>query len=424
MDISKLNGQLANCPCGKTHYFESDFIEIGHNVLENIYSLCHKYSKILVVSDENTYNVCGSKVVTLLSDKVKKSLILSDNGPVIVPNEEKIEEINSAFTSDDCFDLIVGVGSGVINDLCKYVSYNHGLPYYIVATAPSMDGYTSVGCALILGGMKVTKNALPPKGIIGDTTILKDAPMEMLRAGYGDIIGKFSCLNDWKLSSLINGEYFCQNVYDITYSCAEQVSKLAKGIVDREEETIKTLMEALVLVGIAMSYVGNSRPASGSEHHLSHFFEIVGLLEGKEYFLHGIDVAYSSVCTQMLREEILEMDKPDKRVGFNEEKYKETIKKIYHSAGDGVIALQQKLGWYNQDKLSTYQEKWTEIKEILASAPTSEQFIDYLNNIGLDFEEFKSHYGEKMINDAVWFAKDLKDRYTILWLYFDLKYQF
>ena len=106
-------------------------------------------------------------------------------------------------------DLIIGVGSGVINDLCKHVSFKNDLAYYIVATAPSMDGYASVGAALILNGMKITLNARPPKAIIADTSVLKDAPIDMLRAGYGDIIGKYSCLNDWKLSHCVNGEYFC-----------------------------------------------------------------------------------------------------------------------------------------------------------------------------------------------------------------------
>ena len=88
-------------------------------------------------------------------------------------------------------DLVLGVGSGVINDLCKIVSFESNIPYYIVATAPSMDGYASGGSALILKGMKVTINVRPPKAIIGDTDVLKNAPQKMLQAGYGDIIGKY-----------------------------------------------------------------------------------------------------------------------------------------------------------------------------------------------------------------------------------------
>ena len=94
--------------------------------------------------------------------------------------------------------MIIGIGLGVIQDLCKYVSYNAKLPYFIVATAPSMDGYALKGAAMIMGNMKVTYNAHVPEAIIADTEILKDAPMDIIRSGYGDILGKFSCLNAWR----------------------------------------------------------------------------------------------------------------------------------------------------------------------------------------------------------------------------------
>ena len=88
--------------------------------------------------------------------------------------------------------MIVGIGSGVIQDLCKYVSFNKNLPYFIIATAPSMDGYASKGAAMITDNMKVTYNAHVPEVIIGDVDILKNAPMDMIKSGYGDILGKFS----------------------------------------------------------------------------------------------------------------------------------------------------------------------------------------------------------------------------------------
>ena len=173
------------------------------------------------------------------------------------------------------------MGSGVIQDLCKYVSYQAKLPYYIVATAPSMDGYASKGAAMIWDNMKVTYNAHVPEVIIGDVDVLKDAPMEMIQSGYGDILGKYSCLNDWKLSRVVNGEYFCRYVYDLTYEILCKTKDLGPKLLERDAAAIETLMEALVGVGIAMAYVGNSRPASGSEHHLSHFFEVTGIMNGK-----------------------------------------------------------------------------------------------------------------------------------------------
>ena len=340
MDINTLVKGIDNCTCGKSHKCPMDYVIIGKDVLGSLTDICEKYQNILLVSDQNTYKVCGKEVAKILGDKITTSIMFETGGAPLIPNEDAIAAIHAKYV--DGVDLILGVGSGVINDLCKIVSFERKLPYYIVATAPSMDGYASVGSALILKGMKVTLNAAPPKAIIADTKVLKDAPMDMIQAGYGDIIGKYSCLNDWKLSALINDEYFCQKVYDITYEMADKVKGLAEGVVKRDEDAVGALMEALVVVGIAMAYVGNSRPASGSEHHFSHYFEITGILTGKPYLAHGIDVVYSAVLTAKIRELIL-ASAPVRRE-FNEEEWKREVERIYLSSADEVVALQKKLG--------------------------------------------------------------------------------
>ena len=280
-----------------------------------------------------------------------------------------------------------------------------------------MDGYASVGSALILKGMKVTLNAAPPKAIIADTKVLKEAPMDMLQAGYGDIIGKYSCLNDWKLSAFINGEYFCQTVYDLTYEMADKVKGLAKGVVNRDEEAIGALMEALVVVGIAMAFVGNSRPASGSEHHFSHYFEITGILTDTPYLAHGIDVVYAAVLTAKLREDILAAT-PVRR-DFNEEEWMSEIKRIYLGSAEEVVALQKKMGWYWEDNSSKVLPKWEEIKAVLSEAPTQSEMLEMVEAVGMDYQEFVDLYGQAKIYDGVLYAKDLKDRYSVLWLYYE-----
>ena len=418
MNINELHESFKNCSCKKEHKCPIDHVVIGRGALSSLPSLCEGFENVILVSDENTYNACARDAFGILGDKIKKNLVLAANGDVVIPNEEKIDEIQKALP-DKC-DLIIGTGSGVINDLCKYVSFKNDLPYYIIATAPSMDGYASVGAALILEGMKITLNARPPKAIIADTAVLAKAPIDMIRAGYGDIIGKYSCLNDWRLSALINGEYFCQKVYDLTYSCAEKVKSLAKGVNLRDEETVGALMEALVTVGIAMSYVDCSRPASGSEHHLSHFFEITGILDKKEYFSHGIDVVFSSVETAKLREKLI--SRTPKKIAFDRKTWESDIRRIYTSSADGIIKLQDKLGWYEADDSDKVISKWDEIKQILADSPTPSEFIEMIEAAGLDYSEFEKLYGKEKIADAIRYAKDLKDRYSVLWLnfrYFD-----
>jgi len=416
MEIRDLLKGIHDCECGKVHTCPLDYVIIKKNALESLVECCEGVEKILVVCDQNTYRACGWKVMEILQEKKLDCVKFETGDMPLIPDEEAMEMIQKEVTDET--ELILGVGSGVINDLCKIVSHQNGLPYYIVATAPSMDGYASVGSALILKGAKVTLNAAPPKAIIADVDVLKDAPMDMLQAGYGDIVGKYSCLNDWKLSALINDEYFCQRVYDITYDTANKVRTLADGIVARDVEAVQALMDALVVVGIAMAYVGNSRPASGSEHHFSHYFEITGIQNNTPYLAHGIDVAYSAVYTARLREQILSKA-PDRRV-FDRGEWEQAIQRIYLDAAGEVIALQDKLGWYEKDHSQNVISKWDAIKELLQEAPTEAQMLEMIEKVGMDYKEFVQVYGQEKIEEGLLYAKDLKDRYTVLWLNYDL----
>lgn len=404
------------CTCGMIHKCNIKNIIIENDAISKVGELLKGYKKILLVADNNTYSACSEKLEYVFNSteyKIEKQIFKTDG--MLVPNEQAIEEIKDKISKDT--DLIIGVGSGVINDLCKYVSFINKLPYYIIATAPSMDGYASVGSALIIDSMKVTYNTHVPTAIIGDVSVLKNAPIDMIKAGFGDIIGKFSALNDWKLSNIVNEEYFCEYVYNLVDDCLNKTIDLASGLLKREDESIKALMEALVIVGIAMSYVNNSRPASGSEHHLSHFFEIVGLLNNEEYLFHGIDVAYSTVVTCKLREEILKLDSPIFKNEISKEKYIKGINEIYKHSAKGIIELQEKAGWYSKDLIDIYNSKWEEIKRVLAEVPSAKEIEKLLQTVELDSQEFNDFYGEEKINNAIKYAKDLKDRYTVLWVY-------
>lgn len=409
------------CTCGMEHNCDIKEIIIDAGAISKLGNLVTKYSNILIVADTNTYAVCGDEVVSQTSGWIEYTHVFECEG-LLIPNEKAIYEINNKLTQKT--DLIIGIGSGVIQDLCKYVSYNAKLPYFIIATAPSMDGYASKGAAMIVDNMKVTYNAHVPEVIVADTEILKNAPLDMIKSGYGDILGKFSCLNDWKLSHIMNDEYICDYVYNITYEMLMQTKDLGKRLLARESEAIKLLMEALVGVGIAMAYVGNSRPASGSEHHLSHFFEVVSILKNEPYFMHGLDVAYSSVYTQKLREKLLEIETPCECTIHSKYEWEKEIHRVYLGAGAGVIKLQDKIKMYDKQSIDVCKEKWAEIKAVLREAPSTDEMNAYLASVDLDISECEKMYGKEKINDAILYAKDLKDRYTVLWLYNLLKSTF
>ena len=414
MDINNLLKGV-DCSCGKKHSCPIRYVYIENNATARLAEICSGYNNILLVADENTFAAAGDKTVSALNDKKIKNVIFSGK-EILVPDEKAIAKVESCLANTD---LIVGIGSGVIQDLCKYVSHFNKIPYMIVATAPSMDGYASDGAAMITGGMKVTYPATLPVAIVVDTSVLKDAPIDMLKSGYGDVIGKFSALNDWKLSHIVNDEYFCEYIYSLTFEQINCTIALADGILRRDEESIAALMEALVVIGILMSFAGSSRPASGSEHHLSHFFEITGILDNTEYLSHGTDVAFSTFETAKIRERILSGKFPEKSFSMSDEDYTKVMKSIYKQSADGCIALQKKVGNYSKDRAEIYLRNEEKIRKVLAEMPAPDEILKLLEKVELDINDFYAFYGEEKIKNAVLYAKDLKDRYTVLWMNYD-----
>ncbi len=415
MDINNILRGV-ECACGKTHRCDVEHVYIEREAISRLTKLCEGNENILIVADGNTYSAAGGRVEKALGGKNVKKVIFSGK-TVLIPNEAAIERIREDL---DGSDLILGIGSGVIQDLCKYVSFFGGVPYMIVATAPSMDGYASNGAAMILGGMKETVAAGLPRAIIADVDVLSQAPLEMIKAGFGDIIGKYSALCDWKLSQAVNGEYFCRYIYDTTYKIIENTLNTARGLLKRNPESVKALMEALITVGVMMSFAGSSRPASGSEHHLSHFFEIVGIVNNEPYFVHGIDVAYSTAITAEIRERLLKSEFPNAVYRPSRTDYIKKMEQIYKSVAEGCISLQDRVGNYAADRARIYRQKEDEIRKILSEMPSAKEIEDMLRLVGLDVREFYDMYGDEKINTAVTYAKDLKDRYTVLWLNYDM----
>ena len=415
MDINEIL-QGVDCGCGKRHTCPIEKIYVEKGAISHLAELTADYNKILVVADDNTYGAAGKQTENALAGK-EITRVIFDGATVLIPDEQAISQVEKQIQGQE---LIVGIGSGVIQDLCKYVSFINKIPYMVVATAPSMDGYASSGAAMILKGMKETVPAGLPKAIVADTEVLRNAPMEMIKAGFGDIIGKYSALNDWELAREVNGEYFCRYIYDTTYEMIDKTLKTAKGLLERDEESVRAVTEALMVVGIMMSFATNSRPASGSEHHLSHFFEITGIVKNEPYFPHGIDVFYSTYVTAQIRETLCTLPYPITQFTPDAVEYKKDIEDAYGSVAGGCIALQEKVGFYKKDRVSVYNSKEKVIKNILAKMPTADEILEMLNMVELDLGEFYGLYGENKINTAIKYAKDLKDRYTVLWMNYDL----
>ena len=406
-----------SCTCGRTHRCDIPALLIGVGALERLPELLGPHKHVLLVADGNTYPLVGERVKALLGSRLSACTVFETGSELLVPDEAGIQAIEEALTAET--DMILGIGSGVINDLCKYVSFYHGIDSGIIATAPSMDGYASSGAAMILSGMKVTATTHAPWLILGDVGLLSSAPMDMIRSGYADIIGKYSALCDWRLSELVNGEYLCPYVYNIVMERTNALRALASDLTHRDPDAIAALMETLVLVGVCLTLLSTTRPGSGSEHHMSHYFEITGLVESAPYFPHGTDVGYATVVTAEMRERIVRIEEPVFH-RISDESRRTAYERIYKGLAPEVWALQETAGRYANRKDDFYRAHWDEVRNILAECPTGDEIRAMLVAVGFDLSAFEALYGAKKIKNGTWFAKDLKDRYSVLWLYADL----
>lgn len=307
MNINEMPLSEFDCSCGKHHKFCVHDIAIGKGAINQLSKIAEPFKdgNILIISDNNTYDIAAKKAKEILENAGFKNvteLIFDMGKKVLIPDEYCLGKIISNIKLDT--KLIVACGGGVLNDATKYITSRTKTPYAFITTSPSMDGYVSDGAAIICDGIKVTPKAHFLYALIGDTDILKNAPMRLISGGYGDIVGKITCLADWDLAVKVQGDYFCETSVELVKKALDKCLSTATGLKDRSEESIEALMEALTISGIAMALIKNSRPASGAEHLISHYWEMEYIKQGKNPIAHGMQVAVASSVVARFFEEL------------------------------------------------------------------------------------------------------------------------
>lgn len=194
-------------------------------------------------------------------------------------------------------DGVLAVGTGSVHDPCRLACARGEKPLCLFATAPSMDGFASYSAPIVNDNFKVTYPAKCLEVIIADTRILADSPAELKSAGFGDMVSKYVALIDWRVSHLLTGESYCENVAGLTRLATDRIMAMADRVTLPDEETAGQIFKSLLLTGIAMSFTKTSRPSSGTEHTMSHFMECMELLKGKIPNYYGEDVG---VCTLLM----------------------------------------------------------------------------------------------------------------------------
>ena len=427
--IEQFISKTISCSCGRTHSSRVETIEIKSNVIERemLAFLKEKgYKKLTVVCDKNTYRVSAERVLKVLEQNGIAFKLHKFQEDTVLPNEHFIGNLAMGMALD-C-DLILAVGSGTINDICRYVSAVAGKPYCIVGTAPSMDGYISGGSALIYNNLKLTFETHTPIAVFLDPAILSHAPKDMIASGVGDLLGKISCLTDWRLSELVNGEWHCDFISDIVDTAVQKVVDNSDKIAECEDGAIAELVEGLLLSGVCMDFAENSRPASGCEHHMSHFLEMRYLLEGREAVFHGTKVGIGTVISLRAYEYISNLT-PDfdkikalPRASFEE--WEKNVREAFLGASDEIVELEKKSEKNSSEKLSkrllSTQTNWLQIKELAKQTVSSSTVYNILKQLDAPTKPHEIGVPKEMARQAILYAKEIRDRYTVLQLLWDL----
>ena len=428
MSITDFVNTTFPCDCGREHRMDMDRIVVSQRAIQEIPGLMaqYGYTKAYLIADENTWKAAGQTVEACILESGRACQRFIFRGESVVPDEQAMGSLLMDIPVD-C-DVIIAIGGGTLNDMGRFLSYKLGLEYFIAATAPSVDGFASGVAALITDNLKTTYPAHVPKAFIGDLTVLSQAPMETIVAGVGDIIGKYTSLCDWKMSAIINGEYYCPTLVALVEEAVKRVCESKAGLQNREPEAIRSLTEALLLSGIAMGYAGNSRPASGSEHHLSHFWEMDFLFKGKKAVMHGIKVGIGTVVSCKLYEYLRSLDAQEiqnrQTAPFDRPRWEEEMRRGYGSGSGGIIRLEEESGKNEESRravrIQSIRDHWAQIQREAERLPRTDQIEALLSSMGGPIRPGQVGLSRETVYDSILYAKEVRNRYTILQLLWDL----
>ena len=278
------------CSCGRSHAMETLGAVVEQGCLERFeeylaeYGICGTRT---VIYDENTY--CAQGVIRPAAEQ---EIILPPTG--LHADEHGVALVMEQLS--DRAEVLVAIGSGTVHDITRYCAYLKGIPFVSCPTAASVDGYCSSVAAMTWEGAKKTLTAVAPRLVLADLNVISKAPLYLARSGFGDMIGKYIALADWRIAHALTGEFYCSRIAGIMEEATHAILESAAGIAAGEAEAYESLTYGLLLSGIAMQMMGNSRPASGGEHHISHCIEM-GLDEPRisSQALHGEKVGVGTL---------------------------------------------------------------------------------------------------------------------------------
>ena len=418
--------------CGKRHATGVGRVIIEKGAVEKLPELLRQAGakKPFILSGHDTFAAAGEKVCAVLDGAgIPYSKYVFPVSPVR-PTEFTVG--SAMLHYDHSCDFLIAVGSGVINDTTKILTRMAGTRYIIVATAPSMDGFVSATSSMDRDGLKTTINSTAAWGVIGDLDILCSAPMHLLRAGVGDMLAKITSLVEWKLAAVIVGEEYCPVIAGLVENALNKVMTHAEGLLNRDPEAVRSVMEGLLIAGIGMNFAGVSRPASGMEHYFSHIWDMRSLaFEDAVFEQHGIQAGMGTLYTLMAYEKFLELCKaPDEEKAlayvkhFSNDAWNAQLLQFIGEGAQAMIEGENREHKYcpvkHAARIKVIEAHWSEIIAIIRTLPSSAEIRALMEKIGFPTSAACIGYDDSMVKTTFTMTKDIRDKYVGTRLFWDL----
>ena len=374
VDFSQFSGP---CSCGKTHDMVTRAAVIDAGCLFDFEKYMAQFGvsgKRCALYGEHSYAATADR-----HPSARQEIILNPNG--LHANEISTAEVLSRLESDVA--VIIAVGSGTIHDIARFCAHERGIRFISCPTAASVDGFCSTVAAMTWYGYKKTLPAVAPELVIADTDIIKNAPPELVRSGVGDIMAKYTARADWEIAHLVTGEFLCERIRSIMADAADMVMNSVPGIIAGEDEAFANVTYALIMSGVAMQMMGNSRPASGCEHHISHMIEMgPSSFEVRFPALHGEKTGVGSVIGAREYERLAAIEDITPYLVDYAPVTDETLTAFYGADLAPAIIAENKndcLSGVTKERIAAC---WSDIRNIINSIPKSDYFYALLEQLG------------------------------------------
>ena len=285
-------------------------LEFGKGAMERLPGMLRTLfpgKKVVTVADVNTFAAAGQRVCDILTAAgipMAENFIFRD--PELYAEWSYLEELEAYLRQIDA--VPVAVGSGVINDLTKLASHHLGRRYVIVGTAASMDGYTAYGASITYEGNKQTFDCPAPLGVVFDPAVAAKAPAGMSASGYADLLAKVPAGADWIIADTVGSEAVDDFAFGLVQKNLRKALSDPTAVANGDVEATGMLADGLIMSGFAMQAISSSRPASGTDHQFSHFWDMEGLCFNGRHVSHGFKVGIGTMVSTACLEFLISKD--------------------------------------------------------------------------------------------------------------------